>query len=88
MLTIKKLFLLFLKVFLHLLRVLEESLTNPDKEYSSKKIMTFISFNLCVFLALVDMFTQYKIQQQVFDSFLFLAGGSSVLSVIGNTKGK
>jgi len=65
-------------------KVIIESLTNPDKEYSSKKIMTCISFNFCILIALFDQFTSYKLNPEVFYSFLLMASGQSVLSIIGN----
>jgi hypothetical protein len=65
-------------------KILFESLTNSDKEYSSKKIMTFVAFNFCVITAIFDQFTKYKINVDIFNAFLLIATGQSVLSVIGN----
>lgn len=67
--------------------VLRESLTNNDKLWSSKKIMTFISFNLCVFMSLVDLFTSYKLNYDIFVLFMLMASGQSVLSIVGNRLG-
>lgn len=68
-------------------KVLTDSLTNLDDRYSSKKIMSFMSFNSCLFMAMVDMFTHYKINEVVFSSFLVMAGGQSLLSILGNKVG-
>lgn len=66
--------------------ILQDSLTNKDKAYSSKKLMTFVSFNLCVFMGLVDMFTKYKINLEIFYSFLAMSGGQTVLSMVSTFK--
>lgn len=68
-------------------KILFQSLTNNDKEYSSKKIMTFISFNYCVISAILDQMTRHKINLDVFNAFLLVATGQSVLSIIGNNLG-
>jgi len=65
-------------------QVLTESLTNTDKEFSSKKIMTFMSFNFCIFMAIFDQFTAWKLNETVFYSFMLMASGQSVLSIVGN----
>ena len=72
------------KAISELFLLIKESLTNPDKEYSSKKMMTFMSFNLCVLMSLADQFTAYKINIDVFYSFLMLASGTSILNIISN----
>lgn len=64
--------------------VLKESLTNPDKEYSSKKLMTFISFNFCVFMATIDLFTKYKINMEIFYTFMSVATGISIVNIFSN----
>lgn len=64
--------------------ILSHSLTNSDGQYSSKKIMTFIAFNYCVLIGLIDQFTKFKLNELVFTSFLLMAGGQSALSVVSN----
>lgn len=65
-------------------QIIFETLTNPDKEYSSKKIMTFVSFNFCILQATLDQLTSYKVNETIFYSFLLMANGQSVLSIAGN----
>lgn len=73
-------------IFWSVVVILQDSLTNKDKAYSSKKLMTFVSFNLCVFMGLVDMFTKYKINPEIFYSFLAMSGGQTVLSMVSTFK--
>lgn len=63
-------------------KVLLDSLTNIDGQFSSKKLTMFVSFILCCVMGLIDQFTAYKINEVVFYSFLMMAGGQSVLSVM------
>jgi hypothetical protein len=67
--------------------VLRDSLTNGNRTWSSKRIMTFVSFNLCVFMSLVDLFTSFKLNFDIFCMFMLMASGQSVLSIIGNRLG-
>lgn len=78
-------FLVYL-IFWSVVVILQDSLTNKDKAYSSKKLMTFVSFNLCVFMGLIDMFTKYKINPEIFYSFLAMSGGQTVLSMVSTFK--
>ena len=65
-------------------QVLIESLTNADKEYSSKKIMSFLAFNVAIVMAVLDQLTAYKVNMEVFNTLMLVATGQSVLSLIGN----
>jgi hypothetical protein len=65
-------------------KILLQTLKNNDELYSSKKMMTFISFNLCVLMAIIDQFTRYKLNESVFNSFLLISTGQSILSLVGN----
>lgn len=62
--------------------IINDTLKGRDNKFSSKKLMSSVSFNLCVFMALVDMFTKYKVNIELFSAFLIIAGYSTTLTVL------
>lgn len=66
--------------------IISDTLKNSDNKFSSKKLQVMIAFNLCVFIALVDMFTSIKANIDIFNAFLIIAGYSSALTVYSNKK--
>ncbi len=73
-----------LKIFFALSELLYQSLTNPDKEYSSKKLTMLACLIFSMLLALLDQLTKYKLNENVFFSFMLMASGQSILNVISN----
>lgn len=67
-----------------MIKIFKDSLTNKDNRYSSKKLTTLISFSVAVFMAITDQLTKYKINLTVFETFIIMAGGQTVLSMIAN----
>lgn len=67
-----------------MLKIFKDSLTNKDNKYSSKKLTTLISFSVAVFMGLTDQLTSHKINLTVFETFIIMAGGQTVLSMIAN----
>lgn len=65
-------------------KIFEDSLTNKDGKYSSKKLTTLFSFAIAVFIALTDQLTSHKLNITVFETFIIMAGGQTVLSMIAN----
>lgn len=67
--------------------IINDTLKTKDK-FTNKKIIPNNAFYLAVFMALVDMFTSYKVNIEVFYSFLFIAGYSVTLSAFSKGANK
>ena len=67
--------------------IINDTLKTKDK-FTNKKIIPNNAFYLAVFMALVDMFTSYKINIEVFYSFLFISGYSVTLSAFSKGANK
>ncbi len=67
--------------------IINDTLKNKDK-FTNKKIIPNNAFYLAVFMALVDQFTTYKINTDVFYSFLFIAGYSITLTAFSTGANK
>ena len=69
------------------MKIFNDTLKNNGK-WSSKKLTTLTCLVFCIFMALVDLFTVYKLNIQVFEAFLLLGGGTSVLTSATNIVNK
>ena len=71
------------KVLAEFVRLLRESLSNNEGQYSVRKIIICLSFNTAFFQAMVDQFTSFKLNEKVFMAFLTVATGQSVMNFFG-----
>jgi hypothetical protein len=76
------------KVFCYILKnvskILYQSLTNPDNEYSSKKLTMFVCLNISILMAMLDQLTRFKLNENVFYTFMLMASGQSILTIVAN----
>ena len=80
---IRSIFSFFGLIFKEFCIIVKQSLTNPDKEYSSKKLICVTCLFMCIFQALTDQFTSYKINIEVFKSFLLMVAVASGFNLVG-----
>ena len=73
-------------------KILSDTLTNEKGKYSRKSLTMFVSFGVCVAMGFIDMFTNFKINDIVFFSFMGMSGGQTLASLydkkISNNKEK
>lgn len=68
-------------------KILKDTLTSPKTgKYSRKSMIMFVSFNFCLICGIVNLATGHTIQEFIFFSFLAMAGGQTVLTVVDKYK--
>jgi len=55
---------------------MSETLRGIGGEISSKRVMMFFSFLVMIFMAIVSTFYERKVEQFIFDGFLYIVVGS------------
>ncbi len=56
--------------------IVSETFTGIRGRLSSKRVMMFFSFLVMIFMAIVSTFYERKVEQFIFDGFLYIVVGS------------